>query len=218
MYENTIQESATEGQTNTQLMYHGYDYAHTQVWANADRGHSPEVWIRALGWFSMALVDVLPIFPKDHPGHQLLLDQLHTLLPRIVDAADPETGAWWLVMTWPGREGNYFESSGSVMFIYSLLRAVRLGYIQDPEGKFVAAAKKAYDYATKNWVVDNGDGTMNWLNTVIVGSLDQDGSFDVRAFGFICSPVLADSIAVLRQTAHQLERPQRSRSVCRGEL
>jgi hypothetical protein len=27
----------------------GYDFSHTAIWASPDRGHSPEVWDRALG-------------------------------------------------------------------------------------------------------------------------------------------------------------------------
>ncbi|KAK7683392.1 hypothetical protein QCA50_013654 [Cerrena zonata] len=177
MHNNTIQTTATPNHTFTGLLYHGYDYSHTTVWADPDRGHSPEIWIRALGWYSMALVDALSIIPTSHPGHNIILSYVHTLFPRIVSAADPTSGVWWLVMTQPGRAGNYFESSGSAMFVYSLLKAVRLGYLSDTDGKIVAAAKKAYQYMVENWVVDHGDGTMDWKNTVQVGSLNTDGSF-----------------------------------------
>lgn len=167
MFENTIQNATAPN--NTGLLYHGYDFSHTAVWASPDRGHSPEVWDRALGWYSMALVDVLEIFPQDNPGYQQILSILQTLIPRIRDAADPTSGVWWLVITQPGRTKNYFESSGSAMYVYSMLKALRLGYVQDTaDGSILEAAKKAYNYMTKNWVIQNSDGTMNWLNTVIV--------------------------------------------------
>ena len=196
MYDNTIQ---TPGVANyTGLMYHGYDYSHTAVWANEDRGHSPEVWIRAVGWYTMALVDILEIFPRSEPGYATILEILRTLVPRVRDNADPTSGVWWLVMTQPGRAGNYFESSGSAMFVYSMLKAVRKGYVADTDGSIVAAAKKAYGYMTSHWVIEKADGTMDWNNTVRVsfepvlklktvltqsdhqvGSLDIDGSFQV---------------------------------------
>ncbi|SJL09226.1 related to cell wall glycosyl hydrolase YteR [Armillaria ostoyae] len=173
MFQNTLQE---EGAANyTGLLYHGYDYSHTASWASPDRGHSPEVWDRAMGWYMMALVDILEIYPKDK---SIFLEHLNTLVPRVRDAADPDSGVWWLVMTQPRRAGNYFESSGSAMFVYAMLKAVRLGYVVDRNGSIVKAATKAYQYMTKNWVVDNGDGTMNWLNTVQVGSLDGNGTFE----------------------------------------
>lgn len=173
MFQNTLQE---EGAANyTGLLYHGYDYSHTASWASTDRGHSPEVWDRAMGWYMMALVDILEIYPKDK---SIFLEHLNTLVPRVRDAADPDSGAWWLVITQPRRAGNYFESSGPAMFVYAMLKAVRLGYVADRNGSIVKAATKAYQYMTKNWVVDNGDGTMNWLNTVQVGSLDGNGTFE----------------------------------------
>lgn len=168
MYNNTVQLPGAANYTG--LLYHGYDYSHTTVWANADRGHSPEVWIRALGWYFMALVDILDILPPTvATGRATILNILQTLAPKLRDAADPTSGVWWLVMTQPGRQGNYFESSGSAMFVYSLLKGVRLGYIPDKDGSIVAAAKKAYQYITSHWVIENTDGTMSWNNTVQVG-------------------------------------------------
>lgn len=169
MFQNTIQNNTAPN--NTGLMYHGYDYSHVAIWASPDRGHSPEVWDRALGWYSMALVDVLGIIPVSNPGHATLLEILRTLFPKIRDAADPTSGVWWLVITQPGRAGNYFESSGGAMFVYALLKAVRLGYIADPDGSLVAAAKKAYEYMVATWVIPNNDGTMDWTSTVVVSGV-----------------------------------------------
>ena len=158
----------------------------------------------------MALVDIISMFPPSHPGHNIFLSYIRTLFPRIVSAADPSSGVWWLVMTQPGRAGNYFESSGSAMFVYSLLKAVRLGYLDDSDGKIVAAAKKAYGYMVNNWVVDHGDGTMDWKNTVQVGSLNTDGSYAVGshlsvARGMLLTP--AAVFIVLRRSIYRPERP-----------
>lgn len=197
IYKNTLQ--AAGAANNIGLLYHGYDYSHTAVWASTDRGHSPEIWDRALGWYAMALVDVLEIFPTTNSGYKSIISILQAIAPKIRDAADPTTGVWWLVMTQPGRTKNYFESSGSAMFVYSLLKGVRLGYIKDADGSIVKAAKRAYDYMVANWVITNTDGTMNWINTVEashrsihlahvltacvqVGSLSGNGTFDVRIF------------------------------------
>ncbi|KAJ3572733.1 hypothetical protein NP233_g2897 [Leucocoprinus birnbaumii] len=176
MYQNSIQASGDSH--NIGLLYHGYDYSHTAVWASADRGHSPEVWDRALGWYAMALVDTLEIIPASEPGHATLLNILRTIAPKIRDSADASSGVWWLVMTQAGRTGNYFESSGSAMFVYALLKGVRLGYISDSDGSIVKAAKKAFQYMTSHWVISNSDGTMGWINTVQVGSLNGNGTFE----------------------------------------
>lgn len=168
MYQNSIQASTAAN--NLGLLYHGYDASHTAAWASTDRGHSPEIWDRALGWYMMALVDVLDIVPASNPGYATIRGILQSLAPKIRDAADPSSGVWWLIMTQPGRAGNYFESSGAAMFVYSLLKGVRLGYITDSNGTIKAAAKKAYQYMTSQWVVANSDGTMGWKNTVEVRS------------------------------------------------
>ncbi|CAE6501602.1 unnamed protein product, partial [Rhizoctonia solani] len=94
----------------------------------------------------------------------------------IVNAADPATGNWWLVMGYPNRAGNYIESSGSAMFVYSLLRAVRKGYL--PKKNYVKTATKAYEYLAKTFVVPETNGTLSWNGTVSVGSLGSNGTYD----------------------------------------
>lgn len=184
MHANTKQYNATTNQTNTGLLYHGYDYSHVQDWASPDRGHSPEVWDRALGWYFMALVDVLQIAPAEQTNLTSALKSiLADLAPNLVKAADEKTGVWWLVLTWPGREGNYLESSAGSMFIYALLRAVRLGFLDDVDGSYVKAAKKAFEYATTSgkWVETNNNGTMSYNETVVVGSLQPGNDYDVSS-------------------------------------
>ncbi|KAL5521051.1 hypothetical protein ACEPAG_8973 [Sanghuangporus baumii] len=149
MFNHTIQIQSSANYTG--LLYHGYDASFSTVWASPDRGHSPEVWDHAIGWYFMTLVDLLEFVPPTRSLHKTALDH--------------------------HREGNYYESSGAAMFVYSLLKAVRLGFLDDADGRIVAAAKTAYEYMLDHWVTDNGDGTMSWQGTVHVGSLDQDGSF-----------------------------------------
>ncbi|KAJ8474162.1 hypothetical protein ONZ45_g16044 [Pleurotus djamor] len=185
MFQNTLQNATAPNSTG--LLYHGYDFSHQAPWASTDRGHSPEVWDRALGWFMMALVDVLDIIAPA-PGTTLptpqknlqttLLQILQTLTPRVAATADKTSGVWWLVMSQPGRDKNYFESSGASMFVYSLLKAVRRGYVQDKDGSIVALMKKSFEYMASHWVVTNSDGTMGWTNTVEVGSLSGAGDYN----------------------------------------
>lgn len=116
----------------------------------------------------MALVDTLEIIPPTNSASKSLVSILASLAPKIIAAADPVSGVWWLVMTEPGREKNYFESSGAVMFIYSILKGIRLGWIKDPDGTLLAGVKKAYAYTLANWVKETSTGTMDWHGTVSV--------------------------------------------------
>lgn len=112
----------------------------------------------------MALVDTLDIAPPDSRLSKTLLHILRYLGPRTIASAD-ESGAWWLVITQPGREGNYFESSGTAMFIYAIFKGIRKGYLEDLNGKLLEGARKGYQYMVDNWVTANGT-LMDWQNTV----------------------------------------------------
>jgi rhamnogalacturonyl hydrolase YesR len=74
------------------------------------------------------------------------------------------------------------ESSASAMFVYSLLKGVRLGYLgADSWGnaEYVKVARRAYEYMVDTWVVQNGNGTLGWNGTVSVCSLNSSASFEV---------------------------------------
>ena len=51
--------------SKTGLYYHGWDESKKQKWADPKNGTSPNFWGRAMGWYMMALVDVLDYFPKE---------------------------------------------------------------------------------------------------------------------------------------------------------
>lgn len=47
----------------TGLLHHGRDESQQQRWADSITGKSPHVWGRGMGWYAMALVDVLDYLP-----------------------------------------------------------------------------------------------------------------------------------------------------------
>lgn len=165
--------------TTTNLLVHGYDESGVAEWADPDTGSSPNVWDRALGWYLMALVDVLDYFPTSHSGHTKLLDWFVSAAAGVLAAQDETTGGWWLVMNepYPGMAKNYIESSGSSMFVYALLKGGRLGYLG---AEYIAPMKAGYEYLAETFVAFNGtSGTVNWEGTVVVGSLSSNASFEV---------------------------------------
>ena len=96
----------------TGLLYHGYDESRVQPWANKATGQSPNFWDRGIGWYAMALVDVLDYFPEYHPQRPALIKALQRLAPALAKYQDPKTGTWSLVMTQETRKGNYGRSLG----------------------------------------------------------------------------------------------------------
>ncbi len=113
----------------TGLMKHGWDESKQMPWADKTTGLSPEVWARAMGWYAMALVDVLDWFPKDHPQRAALIAALNRTDAAVVKYQDAKTGLWWQVMDKGGQAGNYLEASASCMFVYALAKGVRMGYL-----------------------------------------------------------------------------------------
>ena len=162
----------------TGLMYHGYDESKQQAWANKATGVSPNFWGRAMGWYGMALVDALPSFPENHPRRKQLIGILKNYVIAIATVQDPKTGLWWDVLNFPNRKGNYLEASASCMFVYTLLKGVRMGYLPS---SCIPIAKKGYAGIIKNFVT-NGDGQTNLEGTVSVSGLGgrpyRDGSYE----------------------------------------
>ncbi|TGE03871.1 glycoside hydrolase family 88 protein [Hymenobacter fodinae] len=163
----------------TGLLYHGYDESREQQWANRTTGQSPNFWGRGMGWYAMALVDVLDYFPKDHPQRRSLVKYLQRLAPVLAKYQDPTTGGWWQVSDQAGRAGNYIETSASCMFVYALQKGVRLGYL---DRKYAAVAQKGYRGIVKQFVQPEPDGTLALNGTVSVGGLGgtpyRDGSYE----------------------------------------
>ncbi|KAI1375824.1 glycoside hydrolase family 105 protein [Hypoxylon crocopeplum] len=160
------------------LLVHGYDESRKAVWADPVTGTAPLVWSRAVGWYFMSLLEVIPLFPSSHPGRARLVGYFTTLAAALEKAQDEESGGWWLVMSepYPGAPGNYIESSASAMFTFGWLKGIRLGLLA--EDKYLKPACKAYRGLIEQFVKVNDDGTLNWEGTVQVGSLGSNGSYE----------------------------------------
>ena len=124
----------------TGLYYHGYDPTRSAFWADPVTGCSANFWLRSIGWFSVALADLLEIVPA---GEEL--DELKAVFRELMESllrfSDTDTGLYWQVPDQPGREGNYLETSGSCMIAYAMLKGSRLGVL---EARFAAAGEKTF--------------------------------------------------------------------------
>jgi unsaturated rhamnogalacturonyl hydrolase len=164
---------------NTGLIYHGWDESKEQAWANKTTGNSPNFWGRAMGWYGMAMVDVLDYFPKDHPKRQEILAVLNRFAVAIQKAQDKKSGLWYEVMDKPDGEGNYLEASASSMFVYTIAKAVRMGYL---DASFEKVAEKGYAGIQKTFLETDAQGVLHLNGTVSVAGLGgkpyRDGSYE----------------------------------------
>ena len=168
---------------NTSLLVHGYDATKTAIWADSDTGASPFVWSRGMAWYLTALVESLELLQsttlRETPQYNFILGIMLTLAGGVVKAADNSSGVWWQMMEFPRREANYLESSSTNLYIYALLKAVRLGLIVDGNAAtYTTAAQKAYAYTFDNFIVPNDNGTFDWNSTVSVCSLNSTASYE----------------------------------------
>jgi unsaturated rhamnogalacturonyl hydrolase len=163
----------------TGLLYHGWDESKVQSWSNPSTGTSPNFWGRAMGWYAMALVDVLDHFPKDHSRRQEILDILVRVIDSVEKYQDKTTGLWYQVLDKGNEKGNYLESSASCMFVYSIAKAVNKGYIPF---KHMSVALKGYDGIIKNFIEVAGTGEVNILKACEVAGLGgqpyRDGTYN----------------------------------------
>ncbi|KAI0181212.1 glycoside hydrolase family 105 protein [Hypoxylon sp. FL1284] len=161
----------------TSLLVHGYDESRTAVWADPVTGASPLVWSRAVGWYFMSLLEVIPLFPQSHSARERLIEYFVTLAEGLRRAQDDESGGWWLVMSepYPGAPGNYIESSASAMFTFGWLKGMSMGLLE--ERQYLEPAQKAYRCLTQRFVKEDG-GLLNWEGTVEVGSLSSNASYE----------------------------------------
>jgi len=171
-----IQKNARDSKTG--LFYHGWDESKQMPWANKTTGTSPNFWSRSLGWYAMALVDVLDYFPKDHPKQKELVSYLNQLANTLVKFQD-KTGLWYQVTDKGAVGGNYLEASGTAMFTYAFAKGVNKGYLPK---KFKTAAKKAFSGMTKHLIKvgQNGEVTITQACAVagLGGNPYRDGSFE----------------------------------------
>lgn len=125
------------------LLYHAYDESRGMRWADEKTGLSPHFWGRAMGWYCMAVLDVLDYLPEGYSGREDLHAIIRSLIPSIRSVQDSESGMWYQVMDEGSRKGNYLETSATSMFVYTLLKAHRMGITNDPED--TKAATKAFE-------------------------------------------------------------------------
>lgn len=161
------------------LLYHAYDESRFQGWAGDVTGSSAKVWGRALGWYAMAVVDTLDYLPLNSTERAQLVEIIRGLARGIAatqntNLALDSARLWYQLILEPTNPVNYIEASASAMFLYVLLKASRLGYI---ESTYSSLAQGAYADFVDKFVVQNANGTLDLLGTVSVGA-PSSGYFD----------------------------------------
>ena len=174
----------------TGLLYHAWDESRQQRWADPETGCSPCVWGRAVGWYAMALVDVLDLLPAEHPQQAAVVAILQRLAAAIAGVQDAGSGLWYQVLDQAGRAGNYLEASASAMFVYALAKGVRQGHLRADDQE---VARRGYQGLLQRLVRVDEEGRVSLEGICAVAGLGgdpyRDGSYDY----YMSEPVVANS-------------------------
>jgi unsaturated rhamnogalacturonyl hydrolase len=167
----------------TGLLYHAWDESRTQAWADRETGCSPHIWGRALGWYAMALTDILDFMEDFGEGREKLLALAQGLIPPLLEVQDRESGLWRQVLDQGTREKNYLESSASAMFVYFLFKMLRKGYVPAEEAnRAQAAALAGYDGLVARMLSEEPSGELHLGGICSVAGLGgnpyRDGSYE----------------------------------------
>jgi len=173
----------------TGLFYHGWDESKRQKWAHPQTGCSPHFWGRAMGWYAMALVDVLDSLPPSHRARDRIVTILGRMIHALVQVQDSATGLWYQVLDRGGDLGNYVEASASCMFVYAMAKGIRQGYLA-PGG--LEAARRGYTGIIKHLVEVNGHGQVNLTRICQGAGLGREPYRDSSYAYYIGEPVLTN--------------------------
>jgi unsaturated rhamnogalacturonyl hydrolase len=172
IYEKTLD-------TKSGLLMHAWDESHTQKWCDPETGKSHYPWSRAMGWYILAIEDILEYLPENHPDRADLIVILQKTCDALLKVRDPKTGLWFQVLNQGGKEGNYLEGSGSSIYTYVFARGAHNGYL---DKKYIEIANSSFDGIVKELITVDENGYVTMHNICggcgLGGNPYRDGSYE----------------------------------------
>ena len=169
------------------LYYHGLDCSRKAFWADKETGLSRNFWLRAIGWFTVAMIDIIEI--ADGEARREISEIFCELMEGVINYRDPESKMYYQVVNMQGREGNYLETSGSSMIAYAMMKGARLGVLDE---SFRKLGEETFDGICNRYLDFDKDGKLNLGGICLVAGLGpennprRDGSYEY----YISEPVV----------------------------
>ena len=175
----------------TGLLYHAWDESKEQKWANKQTGCAPEFWARAMGWYTMAIVDVLDYLPKDNAKRGQVLEIFKQTIDALIKVQDAKSGVWYQILNKGTQPKNYLESSASCMFVYAMAKAVNKGYLPKT---YTPAITKGWNGLLKTFITVAPNGMVTLTGTCrsagLGGEPYRDGSYDY----YMSEPIVSNDL------------------------
>lgn len=175
--------------------------SHSDTWAGLSSTspyvfHSASYWGRAVGWYFLALVDILEQMEKANlsssTGYTTLKGYLAETADGLKTCQDQATGGWYQILDENGtysassyngksytKTYNYIESSATALFTAAYLKAIRLGYLDETTYKTVAV--NGYKCLVNQFFSVDDNGKVNIFGSCRSAGLG--GSDDKNAAG-----------------------------------
>ena len=161
VYNRFVWVADTMYDETTGLYHHGWN-----VSGNKGNGH---FWGRGIGWYAMALVDVIDMMPNGDMKNKLA-GNLTKLFDGMLKYQDTDTGMWYNVVNRDSAlSENKLETSVSSMMAYALMKAYNKGFVTDK--KYGQAGLAAFNGTVGQKLSDN-----NVIDTYLksgVGTTDE---------------------------------------------
>ncbi len=166
----------------TGLYFHAWNETKDVFWADPETGLSPNIWLRALGWYLMAVADVYGLLPVScAAARQELAALWREAVDGILRWQEPDSGLFWQLPALPDLPGNYLETSGSLMVAYSLLKGARLGVLEGEnyrrKGEEILAGIELYQFSLHAGKVSLG-GMCKGAGLGPAGNLRRNGTVE----------------------------------------
>ncbi len=162
----------------TGLYYHGYDESREMYWADKETGLSKNFWLRALGWFAMALIDTIDVMPDNMENEKNKLSEIYKELIDSMIKFQDKSGMWYQVVDKGNEPKNYLETSGSAIFAYAIMKSVRMGILDE---NYFQYGEKAFNGICEKYLSEK-DGELQLGGICLVAGLGgddrRDGSFE----------------------------------------
>ncbi len=164
---------------NKKLYYHGYDSSKSMFWANKETGLSKSFWLRSIGWLLVGLVDVYG-YSNNELTKKVTSSMLKEGIEGILQYQDKDSKMFYQVVDQGNRDGNYLETSGSLMVAYACMKGARIGIL---DKKYKAIGQEIFDGVTKKYL-SNNNGELNLGGICIMAGLGpenntrRDGTFE----------------------------------------
>ena len=174
------------------LYFHAIDTSKEAFWCDKVTGLSQHSWLRAIGWYTMALLDSLDqVDNSDHKYDaecKMLEDAFRELIDAMLKYQD-ESGMWYQIVNYGGMDKNYLETSGSSIMAYGILKGIRLGFLSDDYAQY---AKKAIDGICERYLKTNEDGSLSLGGICLVAGLGGNGRRPGTYDYYMSEPVVED--------------------------